>query len=84
MAYYKILFWQDIPTQVKIYDDFDDVMVPLDDKFMVKVDRVAQKTGLTNSDAYLDQWNWSEEFEKEGEVEEVVAMIKAEVENKHK
>ena len=46
MTTYKILYWQEIPTQIKAEDDMDDVTVMLDDKFMKQVDILAAKRGL--------------------------------------
>ena len=31
MTTYKILYWQEIPTQIKAEDDMDDITVMLDD-----------------------------------------------------
>ena len=84
MTSYQILYWQKVPTQVKAWDDFDEIKIELDPKFMVEVDKVAQKSGITDSEDYLAQWNWSEEMEKEGEVEDVAQAIKEEIENNYK
>lgn len=83
MAYYQILYWKDIPSQVKAWDDFDEIKVELASRFMEKIDRVAQSSGLTDTDSYLDQWVWSDEEEREGSVEEVAEAIKNELEAKH-
>ena len=32
MATYKILYWQEIPTQIKAEDEMDDVTVMLDER----------------------------------------------------
>ena len=32
MATYKILYWQEVPTQIKAEDESDDVTVMLDDE----------------------------------------------------
>jgi len=80
MAKYQILYWQDIPTQVRAWDDFDEVKVQLDPKFMVMVDAKAQQNGLTDSDVYLDQFKWGEEKELDGEAEDVAEDIKKEIE----
>ena len=29
MASYQVLYWQDIPSQVKAWDDFDEISLPL-------------------------------------------------------
>jgi len=82
MATYKVLFWQEIPTQIKAEDDVDDVTVMLDDKFMAQVDILAAKRGLQSTDDYLAQWKWSDEQEREGSAHEVAEALKAEFEAK--
>ena len=82
MATYKILYWQEIPSQIKTEDDSDDVTLPLDGKFMELIDSMAAKRGLTSADDYLAQWKWSEEEEREGSAREVAEAVKAELEAK--
>jgi Virulence factor len=82
MANYKILFWQEIPTQIKAEDDLDEVTVMLDDKFMAQIDILAARRGLQSTDDYLAQWKWSEEEEREGSAHEVAEALKAELEAK--
>jgi hypothetical protein len=82
MATYKILFWQEIPTQIKTEDDVDEVTMMLDDKFMAQVDILAAKRGLQSTDDYLAQWKWSDEQEREGSAYEVAGALKAELEAK--
>ena len=66
MAIYKILYWQEIPTQIKVEDDDDDLTVMLDDRFLKLIDAQAMKDGATGADSFLDAWHWSEEEEREG------------------
>jgi hypothetical protein len=82
VATYKILYWQEIPTQIKAEDDADDVTVTLDGKFMQQVDILAARRGLQAADDYLAQWKWSEEAEREGSAREVAEALKAELEAK--
>ncbi len=82
MATYKILYWQEIPTQIKAEDESDDVTVMLDERFMKQIDIVAGKRGLQAADDYLAQWKWSEEFSREGSAREVAEAVKAELEDK--
>ncbi len=82
MATYKILYWQEIPTQVRAEDDADDVTVELAPKFMEYIDILAAKRGLQAADDYLAQWKWSEEQEREGSAQEVAEAVKAELEAK--
>jgi hypothetical protein len=82
LATYKILYWQEIPSQIKAEDDSDDVTLPLDDKFAEQIDKLAAQRGLTSADDYLAQWKWSEEEEREGSAREVAEAVKAELEAK--
>ena len=80
MATYKILYWQEIPAQIKAEDDADDVTLELPAKFMERIDRLAAQRGLQASDDYLAQWRWSEEEEREGSAREVAESVRAELE----
>lgn len=80
MARYQILYWQDIPSQVKAWDDFDETKVELAPDFMERIDRTAQAQGLTEADAYLGQWKWSDEKERPGDPEDVAEAVKRELE----
>ena len=82
MAIYKVLYWQEIPTQVKAEDEGEDVSVMLDGKFMQQVDILAAKRGLQSADDYLAQWKWSDEEEREGSARDVVDAVKSELEAK--
>lgn len=80
MAHYQILYWQDIPSQVKAWDDFDEVKLELAPRFIAQIDRAAQAQGLTETDAYLEQWRWSETAVREGTPAEVAEAVKKELE----
>jgi hypothetical protein len=82
MARYKILYWKEIPTQIRVEDDLDDLTVMLDDRFMKLVDAQAMKDGTTDTDAFLAAWHWSDEEEREGSAGEVADALKAEIEAK--
>jgi len=80
MASYQILYWQEIPSQVKAFDDFDEVKVELSQRFANRIDQAAHTRGLTRADDYLSQWRWSDEATREGSPEEVAAAIRDELE----
>jgi hypothetical protein len=80
MALYQILFWQDIPSQVKAWDDFDEVKLELPLRFTARIDESAQKQGLTKADDYLAQWKWSDQQDREGAAAEVAEAVKQELE----
>jgi hypothetical protein len=82
MATYKVLYWQEVPSQVKAEDDEDEVTLPLAPKFMERIDRLAIQRGLDGADDYLAQWKWSDEEERDGSAREVAEAVVAELEAK--
>lgn len=80
MATYKILYWQEIPSQIRAEDEIEDVTMPLDPRFMERIDRLAVQRGLQSTDDYLAQWRWSEEQEREGSAHDVAQAIRTELE----
>ena len=80
MATYTILYWQEVPSQIKAEDDLDDVTLPLAPRFMERIDQLASQRGLQGTDDYLAQWRWSEPQQREGSAEEVAHAIKRELE----
>ena len=80
MAFYQVLYWQNIPSQIKAWDDVDELKVELAPRFMTRIDEAAQSQGLTATDDYLAQWKWSDEQERGGTAAEVADAIKKELE----
>ncbi|EDY84220.1 hypothetical protein VDG1235_3851 [Verrucomicrobiia bacterium DG1235] len=83
MAHYQVLYWDDIPTQVKAWDEFDEAKVQLDPVFMERVDARAQKEGKIDSASYLGAFKWSDPQEREGEADDVADELKLELEAKY-
>jgi hypothetical protein len=83
MASYQILYWQDIPSQVKAWDDFDEVKVELAARFAARIDQAAQARGLTGTDDYLAQWRWGESAERPGTAAEVAEAVRRELDAAH-
>ena len=80
MATYKILYWQEVPSQVFAADAENEVNLALPPRFMERIDEVALARGLSDSDDYLEQWNWGDEVERDGSAEEVANAVAAELE----
>ncbi len=80
MATYQILYWKDIPAKVKVFRGRRPVSGLMPDRFQQEIDRVAMKEGLAGTDAYLDQWQWTEKRERDGDVEEVIEALLRELE----
>ena len=79
---YRILYWQEIPSQVRAEDESTDVNVELPQKFMARIDAMAAERGLTAADDYLAQWHWSEDADRAGAAQEVADALAAELEAK--
>jgi hypothetical protein len=80
MATYRVLYWQEIPSQIVAADDDSEVNVSLPPKFMERIDAEAISRGLSDGDGYLDQWNWSEDAERDGSAADVAQALLAEFE----
>ena len=80
MAFFQILYWQEFPSQIKAWDDTDEVKLDLGPRFADKIDAAAQSRGLTSTDDYLAQWRWSDEEERPGTAQELADALKAEFE----
>ncbi len=80
MTKYQILYWHDIPLQVKAQAGRTRVSKPLSDRFQVAVDNASMEAGLTGTDQYLDLMQWGEPQERDGSPEEIVNALVAELE----
>ena len=77
---YKILYWQEVPSQIRAEDENGDVSVPLPPKFMVRIDALAAARGLEGADDYLAQWHWSDDEERDGSAQDVADALCRELE----
>jgi 5-methyltetrahydrofolate--homocysteine methyltransferase len=77
---YQILYWRDLPSAVKAWDDFGEVKTDLPVHFTERIDVQAQRLGITKGDEYIAQLRWGDERQRPGTPEEVVKAITAELE----
>jgi methanogenic corrinoid protein MtbC1 len=77
---YQILYWQDIPSSVKAWDDFEEVKLELPHRFAERIDAQAQRLGLAKGDAYINQLRWGDEQERVGAPAAVAAAVRREIE----
>lgn len=77
---FQVLYWQDIPSEIKVWDDFDEVKLSLPEKFAIRIDAAAQRQGLISQDAYSAHLRWSNEAERAGSPQEVAEALKREME----
>jgi len=79
MTQYQILYWHDIPLQVRGRDGRARANVSLPPRFQEAVDAAAMVAGLTGDDAYTDGLLWSDPQERPGTPDEVAAAVAAEI-----
>src|SRR5688572_20305243 len=78
---YKVLYWQEIPSQIRAEDDAgNEVNLELPKKFADYIDAVAAKRGFGDGDSYSAQWKWGDEQERPGSAHAVAEAVKAELE----
>ena len=80
MARYQVLYWRDIPAQVRVETDHDEVSLQLDPRAQQRIDAVAVELGLQGTDEYLEHWKWSDPEERPGSAQEVADDLKRELE----
>ena len=74
MATYQVLYWKNIPSQVKVHGDRP-LSRQLSARFQILIDQVAMAEGLTGSDDYLNQFSWGDKTDLDGSPEEAIESI---------
>ena len=77
---YQIIYWRDIPTQLKMKVGRKRSSRPLTARFMVAVDAAAMQAGKADSDGYMDEWRMSDWQEFTGDPEIVAGERIAQLE----
>jgi len=76
---YQIIYWRDIPAQVRVKEQKGHSR-QLPERFERAIDRAAMHAGAINTDDYLAEWRKSDWQEREGDPEIVVETLLAEFE----
>lgn len=80
MAEYQVLYWKDIPAQVRVFDGRRRVARQMPPEFQEAIDRRAMAEGLAGTEAYLAHWQWSERRERPGDPQTVLLAVAEELE----
>lgn len=83
MTSYQILYWHDIPVQVRARDAAGRASSPLPERFQEAIDLAAMSAGLIGSDEYTAAYQWGEAQEREGSAREVADAVAAELSAAH-
>ncbi len=79
MATYKVLYWYDIPAQVRAEDENDRASLQLPERFRLAIDEVAMAAKLISDDDYTDGFQWHPAQERAGSAKEVAEAVVAEL-----
>jgi hypothetical protein len=79
----QILYWYDIPLQVRVREKRNRVSRELPKRFQLAVDNAAMKANLVGDEAYLDGLRWSDPETRNGTLEEIANAAVAELEAAH-
>jgi hypothetical protein len=77
---YQILYWRDIPAQIKVRGASQRINRPLSPRFQEAIDEAAMRADATSTDAYLEEWRSSEWQEMEDEAEQLADALAAQIE----
>ena len=77
----SILYWKEIPVQVKSEDTDNTVSLPLDHRFQEAADAVAMMDGSYGSDAYLDAWQWGDATDSDLNAESAAKQLAQRINN---
>lgn len=78
---YQILYWRDIPAQVKVRSSRQRASRSLSERFQEAIDEAAMRARATNTEQYLDDWRstgWQEmEGDPENLADELISQLEA-------
>jgi hypothetical protein len=77
---YQIIYWRDIPTQIKVRSGTTRTSRTLSERFQQAIDETAMREGLSGTDEYLAMWRISPWFDREGSIEELAVALILELE----
>lgn len=81
MAQYQILYWKNVPAQVKVYPESGRALSrQMPERFQAEIDRIAMEQGLAGTDEYLNQWQCTAKLERPGNPAEVLEALIQELE----
>lgn len=80
-AEYQIVYWRDIPAQIKARAGDVRRSRELSARFQEAIDEAAMESGAAGTDEYLSAWRTSEWQSGEGDVDHVLEEIAAKFES---
>lgn len=80
MSEYQIIYWRDIPTQVRVRVGRQRLSQPLGERFQEAAKRAAYRAKAITGDAYMSAWNTTHWQACDGEPEDALNRVMGEIE----
>lgn len=80
MSQVQVVYWRDIPAQVKAREGRTRVSRPLSPRFQEAIDAAAMRAGASATDDYLAEWRTSDPTDRPGAPEAVADAWVSELE----
>lgn len=80
MAQVQVIYWRDMPAQIKVQEGSARATRPLPPRFQVAIGEAAMCADLTAADDYVAQWIEVRLPDREGEPEDLVTRLIGEIE----
>jgi hypothetical protein len=78
---YQILYWRDIPAQIKIRSGKERMNKPLSERFQEAIDEAAMRGRTTSTDEYLEEWHASDWHDSDQDAESLLKTLVEKVES---
>lgn len=79
-TFYQVVYWRDIPAQIKLRTGRDRRSYSLPPRFQEAIDEAAMLSRSTSTDSYLEEWHTSEWQPIVGDLEQLAAELLAALE----
>ena len=83
MSTYQIIFWRDIPAQVKVRSGSQRINRQLSDRFQEAIDAAAMRASTTSTEDYLEEWRTSDWQNEAGEAEQLADAVASRLEQSY-
>ena len=79
MPQYQILYWHDIPVQVRVKKGRKRSSKAMPGRFQEAVDKAAMRAKHASGDDYTDGYVWGEAQERDGDPQDILDAVVAEL-----
>lgn len=80
---YQVVYWRDIPAQVRVRENRQKGSRPLATRFQVAIDEAAMRAGATGAEDYLADWHTSAWQAYEGDFDSALDTLVSDLEARY-